>query len=318
MAKIKISKSLINTIASQNNEIFLQKTQDMVKNIVSASVEELAGKVSYVTINNVVFQPVNELLSGAFCDNSQFVYFLGVENAQLELNTAKKTNFWRKFWQKFKSAWSNRWKRHKKKKKKNDDSEIAITKPADMSNYSIYNLAQDLQLALANQLTETSLVYLNGNEILILGKEDFGTNTKIKIYVVSNNEEVFKFYAGQRKGFIDVNINARCDALNKKLATCGENFIKMLKIFNTLYYNANGSLPNQVYMESVLCNIPDDLFVGEEIYKVFVKIVNYISIKTIKDTKSINNPTKTIFSDIVCGNSTYGFTKMMNFISEHE
>ncbi len=318
MAKVQISKNLINSIASQNNEIYLERTQNLVRSVVSASVEELAEKVSYVTKNNVVLQPVNELLSGAFCDNSQFVYFLGIENAQLELNTAKKTNFWRELWQRFKLAWQNRRKRRKKKKKKDDKVEVDNSKPQDMSKYSIYDLGVDFQKAVSNQLSATSLIYLNGNEILILGKEDFGANTKIKIYLVNSNESLFRYYAGKRKGFIDIDLNARCEALNTKIKNAGENFIKILKIFNVLFYNANNRLPNQVYMESVLCSVPDELFEGEDIYKAFVKVVNYLSIKTIKNTPSINNPEKTIFTDSVCGEETYGFTRMMEFISNNQ
>lgn len=317
MAKIQITRNLINSIASQNNEIYLEKTQNLVRNVVSDSVENLAEKVSYVTKNNVVLQPVNELLNGAFCDNSQFVYFLGIENAQLELNTAKKTNFWRELLQRFKFAWKNRRKR-KNKKKKADINDVESTKPQDINKYSIFDLGVDFQKALSNQLSSTSLIYLSGNEILILGKEDFGANTKIKIYLVNSNENLFRFYAGKRKGFIDIDLNARCEALNSKIKNSGENFIKILKILNVIFYNANNRLPNQVYMESVLCNVPDELFEGEDIYKVFVKVVNYLSIKTIKNTPSINNREKTIFTDIVCGEETFGFTKMMEFISQHE
>lgn len=319
MSKIKISKSLINSIATQNNNVYLEKTHDLVKEVVSASVLSLTEKLSYVTTNNVVLQPVNELLSGAFCDNSEFVYFLGIENAQLELNTAKSTNFWSKIAQRFKYAWENRRKKkRKKRKKKKSVEENEPQKPQKMENYSIYNLAVDFQSALANQLSETSIVYLNSNLITLIGKEDFGANTKIKLYVVNCNDEVFRYYAGKRRGFIDVNLTSRCDQINNKIKDAGENFITILKIFNVLFYNANSRLPNQVFMESVLFNVPNELFKGEDIYNVFVKIVNFLSIRTIKNTPSINNLDKSIFSDEICGEETYGFTKMMSFISQHD
>lgn len=321
MAKITLSKNLINSIATQNNEVYIEHTQNLVKEIVSASVLSLAEKISFVTKNNVILQPVNELLNGAFCDNSQFVYFLGIENAQLEINTAKSTNFWRKMLQKFKTAWANRRKRKFKKKKKKNDIDYAKTEPLkiqDMSKYSIYNLATDFQQAIANQVTETSIVYLNSNEISLIGKDDFGANTRIRIYLVNYNSEVFRFYAGKRRGFIDVNITARCDALNDKINNVGENFITLLKIFNVLFYNANNRLPNQVFMESILYSVPNELFEGNDIYNVFIKIVNFLSIKTIKNIASINNANKTIFNDEICGEDAFGFTKMMDFISQHE
>lgn len=320
MAKITLSKNLVNSIASQNNEVYIEKTQNLVKEIVSASVSYLTEKVSYVTNNNVVLQPVNELLTGGFCDNSQFIYFLGVENAQLEINTSKSTDFWRNFLQRFKTAWANRRKKkpRKKKKKKAEAVEKELQKPQDMAKYSIYSLTADFQQALANQVSETTIIYLNSNQISIVGKDDFGANTKIIIYLVNYNSEVFRYYAGKKKGFIDININERCNALNSKIESVGEDFITILKIFNMLFYNSNNRLPNQVFMESVLCSVPEELFKGEDIYSIFVKIVNFLSIKTIKNISSINNPAKTIFTDEICGSDAYGFTKMMEFISQHD
>lgn len=317
MAKIKVSKSLIESIASQDNNVYIEKTQNLIRNVISASVQELSEKVSYVTNNNVVLQPVNELLNGAMCDNSQFVYFLGIENAQLELNTAQKTNFWRQLAQRLKFAWKNR-RNKKKKKKKANLSELEVSDNQDMEKYAIYDLTCDLQKSIANQLSETSIIYSSNNQLLILGKDDFGSNTKIKIYIVNNNADVYRFYAGKRKGFIDININARCDALNEKINLIGDNFITILKILNVIFYNANGRIANQVFMESVLYSVPNEIFEGDDIYKVFIKIINYLSIKTIKNTMSINNHEKTIFSDEICGNETFAFTKMMDFLSQHD
>lgn len=318
MAKITLSKNLINSIASQNNEVYIEKTQSLVKEIVSASITNLTEKISYVTDKNVVLQPVNELLSGAFCDNSQFIYFLGIENAQLEINTSKSTDFWRNFLQRFKTAWANRKKKKSRRKKKKKTEEKEIQNPQDMAKYSIYSLTADFQQALANQVSETTIIYLNSNQISIVGKDDFGANTKIKIYLVNYNSEVFRYYAGKKKGFIDININNRCNALNLKIEKTGEEFITILKIFNMLFYNSNNRLPNQVFMESILYSVPDELFKGEDIYGIFVKIVNFLSIKTIKNISSINNPAKTIFTDEICGADAYGFTKMMDFISQHD
>lgn len=111
-----------------------------------------------------------------------------------------------------------------------------------------------------------------------------------------------------------IDIDSRLKCLENKIMTVGENFIKILKVFNSLYYNINGIMCNQIFMESILCSCPEDLFFGDDIYKVFVKIVNYLSIKTLKDIKSINNSQLTIFKDEICGNCGLGFNKMLSKI----
>lgn len=317
MARIQISKNLINSIASQDNQDYLEKVQNTLTGVLSASVNELSEKLSCVTKNNVVLQPINEVLNGAFCDNSTFVYLLGVENAQLEISTAKKSNYWAELWRRFKYAWANRRKKKKNKKKKIDAQENKV-EIKDISKYSIYDLTQDFQQAIANNLSETSIIYSSANQILILGKDDFGSNTKIKIYVVSKNEKYFRYYAGRRKGYIDIDVTSRCDMINQKIQKVGHDFILILKILNVLFYNANGRLPNQIFMESILYSIPDELYNGDDIHSIFVKIINYLSIKTIKNIMSINNNDKTIFTDEICGEETYAFIKMMNFIANND
>ena len=119
MAKIQITQELINSIVKQDHSKYLKNINKMVNKVLSLSVESLARKVSYINLKNVVLQPVNELLNNGFVDNSKCIYFLGIDNVQLELNTSKKTNLWRNFKERLKFAWSNRklFKRRKRKRK---------------------------------------------------------------------------------------------------------------------------------------------------------------------------------------------------------
>ncbi len=316
MKKLVLSRELINSIANQENPKFIKSVNKKVNILLSNAIKKLSSQISYITLDNTILQPMNELFNGAFVDNSSFIYFLGINNAQLELNTARKTPFWKNFKQRLIYAWENRKKyKHKKKKKKKQEIEQKETEiKFDPNNYSIYNLAEDLQSALLEFLSETTLVYLKDNLLQIVGKEDFGSNTSIKIYIVNYNDELYKYYAGKKEGFKEINFKSRYDAINEKIKSVGENFVKILKVFNVTYFNANGYLPNQIFIESILCSCPEDLFYGEDIYKIFLKIINYLNIKNLKQIKSINNPLMTIFEDEICGNSALGFNKMLNSI----
>lgn len=317
MQNLNISKDMIYNIAEQDNKKYIKNIKKLVNNIVGSALKDLANKISFVTLNKVVLQPANELISGAFIDGSSFVYLLGIQNVQLEINTSRKISFWKRLKSRIKWSWDNRktFLKKRKRKKKNKEKNIDIKNESikfDPSKYTIYDLSDDLQKAIINYLTETSLVYLNRNLLQIIGKDDFGSNTKIYIYVVNYDGFLYKYYNEKKKVFININIDERVKHLQEKINVVGENFIKVLKIFNTLYYNTNGNMCNQIFLESILCSCPEELYQGDDIYKIFLKIVNHLSIKSIKDVKSINDISKTIYNDEVCGNSIIGYNKMMN------
>ena len=257
MPRLQITRELINSIANQDNKKFVKNINKTVNNVLAQAIDNLSSKVSYINLKNVALQPVNELISNAFVDNSNCVYFLGIENAQLELNTSKKMNFWRNFKERLKYAWENR-KLFNRRKKKRRIKKIKIEANSekkvnfDPGKYNIYDLAEDMQYSVSNYLSETTIITLNDNSLHIVGKDDFGSNTAIIIYLVSMNEKSFKYYAGRTKGFIEIDINKRIKLVNEKINLVGDNYIKMIKIFNSLFYNVNGFMPNQIFIESIL------------------------------------------------------------------
>ncbi len=319
MAKFKITSDLVNSIVKQDHSKYLKNINKNINQVLALSIDALSKKVSYINVKNVLLQPVNELITNSFVDNSGCVYFLGIDNAQLELNTMKKTNIWRNFKERLKYAWSarklfkRRRRRSRRKRELQQIEELSKVK-FDPSKYSIYNLAEDLQTSMCNNLSETTILSLKDSKISIIGKEDFGSNTEITIYLVSHNEQSFKYFSANKRGFIEVNINSRLEQISLKLNDVGDNFNKLLKIFNTLYYNVNGHMPNQVYLESLLCAVPNELFDGMDIYKVFLKVINFLKVKSIRNIQSINDMTKNINEDIVCGNCGIEFNKLFNLI----
>lgn len=318
MPKLQVTKELINSIANQDNKKFVKNVNKRVNESLALAIDNLSNKVSYINLKNVTLQPVNELLTDSFIDNSNCVYFLGIENAQLEMNTTRKMNIWRNLKERLKFAWENRKlfnkrRRKKRRRKKVETADNLENKVKfDPSKYSIYDLAEDMQYSICNYLIDTTVVTLVDNSLQIVGKEDFGSNTSIIVYLVNMTENKFKYYAGRKKGFIEIDINKRINAINNKINEIGENFIKMLKIFNSLFYNVNGYMPNQIFLESILINCPNDLFDKDDLYKAYIKIINYLSLTTIRNIKSLNDENKTINEDIVCGNCGIAFNKMLS------
>ena len=160
---------------------------------------------------------------------------------------------------------------------------------------------------------------MKDNVLTIIGKDDFGANTQIIIKVLSFSEPNFKVFKSKRKGFTEINFDNRSRFFEEKYDRVGENFVKILKIFNLIYFNTNKSFPNQVFMESILNYCPDNLFEGNDVYDIFVKIINFLYYKNLKDVKSVNNPDKSVLDDEVCekGN-VFGYKKMLDAINSKE
>jgi len=310
--KAQISKSLIESIIRNQNTQYIESTNEKVNSLLSYCVDELSKKTAFINLDNVILQPMNELITGAFTDNSSFVYFLGIDNAQLEINTLSATQFWKKFKERVIFAWQNRNSKKKKKKKKKDKVEDKKkTTDFNPEKYNLYTLCEDLQNTLASNLCVTSIVYRENNRLRIVGKDDFGSSVQIIIYPVFTDGEIYKYFVDRKKGFIKINNDMRVTALESKVNSVGESFIDIIKVFNVLYYNANRVLPNQIFIESLLCNCPNELF-SDNVYESFIKVLNYLAMADVKNFKSIVNPDKDIFVDQLCGNSAYGYKKMIN------
>ncbi len=319
MANIVIDKSLIENLAKKNNEDYFNKVNDKISLILSNAIENLSSKIPFITAKNIVFQPYNEILSGAITDNTVFHYLLGVENGQLELNTMKVNMFWKNFKNRFKYAWENRRKKKSRRKSKKDKNLNADISNIDISKYSIFNLTDDLFDAIRQYLSETSIIYQDDNVLYIIGKDDFGVNAKIKIEICFYSNDNFKFFINKKKGFKTIDFTCRLNCLHEKIREAGPNFLKILKIFNVLYFYANNERPNAMFMESVLYNIPDKLYEENNVYNCYLKIVNYLTLKPINNFNSINDLSLKIYQDGILGSGQQvGFLKMMRMIADRK
>ena len=318
MRRGELTRGLIESIIRNDNIEYVDAVDEKIKAIVSNAVEDLSKQISYVNLNNVILQPANELLNGAMTDNSKFVYFLAVDNAQIDLNTSRSSRFWKNFKNRIIYAWNNRKVKKKVSRRKRRKAEESFQQEKfnfDPANYNIYNLAEDLQTALSKYMLPTTILYLNDNRLTIVGKEDFGSNTQIVLILVLYDGEKFKYFVNKKRGYISVDFTERIQSLNEKIDRVGGVFIEVLKIFNVLYYDVNNYTPNQIFMESVLYNCPDNLFEKNEAYKSFIKIINYLSMHSLKEFKSVENHKNTIFKDQLCGNTATGFARLLSQLS---
>jgi len=302
-------RRFIENLANSDNTEFAVKMQENVVSVLSLAIENLSSKIPFITLENVIIQPVNEVFNGTVTPMSDYVYFLGINSPQLELNCTTYNPFFKKFKEKLIEAWRDTKK--KKKKKKNRDDEGKKYSEFEPEKYNMDSLRHDLQIALAENLSVTSIVYDINDRIIIQGKDDFGSISEIQIIPVIYSGEKFKYFINKRKGFLEINIEERLLNFNIKYESAGDNFYKILKIFNNIFRSISKQSINQVFVESLLYNIPDELYSEKEIYNVFKNIVNYLSMKNISDFVSIENKEEKIINSPLTKNSISIFYKFL-------
>ncbi len=313
-----ISRKLIESIAEERIDEFAEATENKVTNLCSLAVAELSNIIPFVSLDKTILQPVNETFNGGLSAESEYVYFLGIDSPQIEINCLQYNDWWKKFKERLAFAWKSSKKKKKKKRKKEEDLDANGQIKFDAERYNLDKFIADLQLAMVHNLSETSIVYNESRFLRVIGIDDFGPKTKIFIYPTLYEDGNFKFFISKRKGFYKINFDNRAKMVSDKFERVGYNFVKMIKIMNALFRNSSRSyiLPNQIYIESLLYNTPDELFGGEDIYSVFVKIINYLNLSNVSKFKSILNPDITLDKEKAVKSNLVILSKILNNINE--
>ncbi len=309
-----LNREIIEGLNESSNCLFAENVTNTVFSLVSEAVERISVKSPFVQLEKCNIVPVNEIYIGAFSQLSEYDYFLGVENTQIEFNSKVKKNWWKYIWKEFRASW--RIGRKKKyKKKKNQD---VVKTPITIEKYKLSDLRRDLMYRLAEQITETSMVYEFPYHVSMIGSDDFGTGVKINIYVAiyDSATDTYKLYKESKNKFIEVKFGKRFDKLEQKYRDCGEMFISMVRIFNALFSKVYDKIPNQILLESLLVNCPNSLYDQADVYKTFVNVSNYIRIKNPKTFTSICDESKSMFDDplIFRTNSQIDYGKIVNML----
>lgn len=314
MKKTELNKQLIESLNESSNVAFLERVNDVVYNLVSQALSDISEKSAFVRLEKCVLLPVNEIYTGAVGQLSTFDYFLGIENPQIELNTKSRKNFWKYAWREFKASWRLGRKKYKKSKKIKEES-VSTDK---IEKYQLSDFRHDVLSAMAEYLGETTVLYEHMRNISIIGREDFGTNVKINIFVgvYDSAKDSYKLYSESKNKYFELQFGNRYANLDLKKEMCGENFVDMLKIFNAIYSKTYNRIPNQVLLESLLWRCPNLLFKQGETFQTFVNVANFIRLADPKDFKSICDESKTIFQEklILGAGKQVEFGKIINML----
>ena len=314
--KVQIDKDLIEGLNESSNRHYAENVNSLVYELVANAVRDISEISPFVNPEKCILVPANEAATGAFSQLSEYDYFLGIENKQIELNSKTRKNFWKYVWREFRASWRIGRKKYKKEKKN------APPKLESIDKYKLSDFKHDLTRKMADYLSETTLLFNTSSGVSIVGKEDFGTNTKINIYVCcfDSKNDTFKLFNQTKNKYFDVCFGERFENLDEKEKATNGQFVDMLKILNALYAKNYNKIPNQILLESLLYNVPTKLYCQEDIYRTFVNVSNYLRISNPKNFVSICGGEKTIFEEplIVKSNSQVDFGKIITMLDNYK
>ncbi len=304
--KIDITTSNLENIISSSNEKINIDIDNKVNAIFSLVVLELAKNNSFISLDNVCLLPVNETFNRAFSSSVKHEYILGFSNLQIEINSQKSLNIFVNFFRKLKESYmasrENR-KRNSNRKTRKNNKKNAKNSNFNAKKYNFMDLRSDIFKTLPLFLTTKTSITLKDNSFYITG-EDIGVNANVVVHLMlCDSNQNLKAYNAKTSRFYPFTLNVRYENFFAKQNNVGFNFVNVLKILNTLYSLKTGHDCNQIFLESLLYNVPDELFIGD-IRKVFLNCINYIKLSDVSKFKSIAS-LQTIYKDKLTQSNKY-------------
>lgn len=296
------------------NEVFLQMTQKL-----SDALDEIKNKSTL--INSYSFKLVNECSMGTEVQSSTLDIFLNIKSPQLEFSVIDvKKNFFKKFFNRIKLAIYqikmeklSKKKKNKKTKKESKDSQIDFSNIN--KNYDLVKFKRDFIKILVKYFTEKTTLYENYYGLSILSKEELGLNANI--YIIMDNGKNYKIFNSNSYKYTIVDFGQRFSNFEIKNYETNYMYQKIVRIFNSMFANYIGYVPNQIFVESMFYNCPTNLFNGETLKDCFLKIINFINIKLyLQNFTSITNEKINISKDILAKINYYDFNKFFKILQE--
>lgn len=311
----KISKEMVNNFAEVINLKAYKNSYAIIDGCVKKAMDNIISRNS--NIRHYELFVANEVFSGTEFAGSSLDLFLYLDAKQLELNydanNTKTKNIKNNIVMFFKE-FINGFKIIRKRKKKLSEKKILKEekKLSEKNDYDLKSFLIDLQLQFCKLFSKTTSIIVMSNKIKIVGKEDLGID--VNIYpVFKNDDNAFYLYnlSEKNKTIIDfrdkqINVSLRNNQTNSL-------FKIQTRIFNGIYWNIFKTTPNQIFIESLLYNVPIDFFTCN-IYESTITIINYLKNAEIYNMVSICDDSIKIFDELLNTESiesAYKFIKLI-------
>ena len=303
-------KSTIENFAGEIHDEVVDSALSTFSFILGNAMQDFA-KANALVGSEYEILPINEFFSGAVLPNSKVDLLLILKSPQLELNTSKIIkNKAKSLWTRLKFSWRNR-KRRKKKDKY--ITKIKVDPRLDRDKYTLYHFGIDLVEHISKHIPKECVVALY-NGVLEIGGQ--GLAFPCRIYPVIDKGETFNFYQVRKNKFINIDLGKRAVHLQELLEIYGERYLQLVKIFMAVYYNINSHMPNAIFVESLVANLPKDAFLSDDIYERFIFSVNYLFNTKQNELFSIRNTSKRLLADELTQISNMEYTEFLKSLQK--
>ncbi len=309
-------KTYIETFAKGINYNYVKNAYSIFLDILDETMKTITKTRPVVTDYNC--QIVNECLTDSQIQNSTLDIFMNIKSPQLELGLIKlNKNYLKKFFNKIKLAWystkaqkqKRRWWNRKKRTKGDKKYENTT-----ITNYTFQKFKEELMYELAKRFTAKTTLYVSNYGLIVFCSEDLGMD--INLYICFSNGEKFTLFNETTMNLIHVDFKDREKNIVAKISSTNDNFIKALRIFNGLYKNINSRSLNQILIESILYNCPNELF-EDNVYDMFIKLINFINVSAMQTFKSItDNETLINKNNLITQNDIYEFVNFLKNLAK--
>lgn len=299
--------SYIDRFSEQLDSEIYDNAYNKICSLLALATEEICKNKPVITSYD--FSILNECLTFSETQATSLDIAFVIKSPYIEINSRKiKRNTIKYWWKNFKISWSASWKK-KKKKKLEITPKVVIVQ--DITKYDLTAFKNELTDKLSKYITDESMIEICPTYLKIVGK-DFGINVNVYI-LLDNSTDMLKLYNTQTQNFILFSLGKRQKKISQKLTETNEQVVKYMRIFNNLYFFYMQTLPNQIILESVVCNCPNDLFVKNDNNQLFLNLTNYIAMHNILNIKSVTDEQE-LCKCVLTKYSINDFIKFINII----
>lgn len=309
------NKEYIQNFAQPIDEKSIDNFTNNVCTIIAECAKSLKSKSTNILDYGILL--VGDNVSGSEMQNSESDIFLLINSPRLELSTINAVkNPFKNFWKKVQYAWIHRKdskkKQNRRAKNKQKELEIKTKNQIDSEKYNYNDFRIDFAKELSNYFTSTTMIYIKNYCIKIVGKDEL--MMPVNLYISLVNDSTLKLFNQDSYKFITINFNQRYINVGKKIDDTKKQFRNILRIFNALYYNIMNEKSNLILLESLIFNCPNNLFVENDVYQSFLNVVNFLSVTSIFQLKSICNENEKLINEKLCNTQISKYEKFLRLL----
>ena len=288
-----LDRNYIEQLAFDVNSDAFVFSFEKIKERLEIAISNIMEKNAFIT--GYCIEPANEALTGAETVNSTLDLYLELSAPLIEKNLTEQSKNKFKFWlKKFFSEFKRNLKLFSKKNKSQKNMLKTERKINQSKNYTIEHLYRDIQIQLSKVHYKTSKIQLFANKIQINDQNEYASDINIYPIILSNGAAK-QYVLGKSKAKI-INFKARFNNIESMHDVTDNMSLVQLRVLNSIFYKIFNRIPNQVFIESLIYNVPIEMF-ADDVYETTINVFNFLKNSAIQNFVSVCDINTNLFKD---------------------